>query len=315
MKITQVRLGRISVPLRVPFKTALRTVNSVEDVVVELHTDTGAVGYGEAPPTGVITGDTTGAIVGAIREHIAPAIVGRDIDEFEGRALSPYRTELVPVSLYEDELSAYQSCRQRYVEFLRSCRVDLSRPDGWQQFLRACSQASNGREAFEAYLEQRRLSRSCRAKFEAIWRLLCHHRGERTLVFTADNPTAYEIGQRFCLPVLTHHTRIAERRDLLSAFRSGELPALVTSRILNEGVDVPEASVGIVVSGTGSVREHVQRLGRILRPASGKQAVLYELVSVGTGEEGTSDRRRQHRAYGRPDGLAGLGRQEAPIGC
>ena len=61
MKITQVKLGRISTPLRVPFKTALRTVSSVEDVIVELHTDTGVVGYGEAPPTGVITGDTTGA--------------------------------------------------------------------------------------------------------------------------------------------------------------------------------------------------------------------------------------------------------------
>ena len=83
MKITQVRLGRISTPLRVPFKTALRTVNSVEDVIVELHTDTGAVGYGEAPPTGVITGDTTGAIIGAIQDHIAPAILGRDLDEFE----------------------------------------------------------------------------------------------------------------------------------------------------------------------------------------------------------------------------------------
>ena len=83
MKITQVKLGRISTPLRVPFRTALRTVRSVEDVIVELHTDTGAVGYGEAPPTGVITGDTTGAIIGAIRDHIAPAILGRDLDEFE----------------------------------------------------------------------------------------------------------------------------------------------------------------------------------------------------------------------------------------
>ena len=83
MKITEVRLGRISVPLRVPFKTALRSVSSVEDVVVEIHTDTGAVGYGEAPPTGVITGDTTGAIVGAIRDHIAKTIVGRDVDDFE----------------------------------------------------------------------------------------------------------------------------------------------------------------------------------------------------------------------------------------
>lgn len=83
MKITEVKLGKISVPLRVPFKTALRSVSSVEDVVVEIHTDTGAVGYGEAPPTGVITGDTTGAIIGAIQDHIAKSIIGRDVDDFE----------------------------------------------------------------------------------------------------------------------------------------------------------------------------------------------------------------------------------------
>ena len=81
MKITEVRLGLISVPLRVPFKTALRSVSSVEDVIVEIHTDTGAVGYGEAPPTGVITGDTTGAIIGAIRDHIAKTIIGRDVTD------------------------------------------------------------------------------------------------------------------------------------------------------------------------------------------------------------------------------------------
>ncbi len=83
MKITEVKLGKISVPLRVPFKTALRSVSSVEDVIVEIHTDTGAVGYGEAPPTGVITGDTTGAIIGAIQDHIAKSIIGRDVDDFE----------------------------------------------------------------------------------------------------------------------------------------------------------------------------------------------------------------------------------------
>ncbi len=83
MKITEVKLGKISVPLRVPFKTALRSVNSVEDVIVEIHTDTGAVGYGEAPPTGVITGDTTGAIIGAVQDHIAKSIIGRDVDDFE----------------------------------------------------------------------------------------------------------------------------------------------------------------------------------------------------------------------------------------
>ncbi len=83
MKITEVKLGMISVPLRVPFKTALRTVNSVEDVIVEIHTDEGAIGYGEAPPTGVITGDTTGSIIGAIKDHISKAIIGKDVDDFE----------------------------------------------------------------------------------------------------------------------------------------------------------------------------------------------------------------------------------------
>ena len=83
MKIKDIRLAKISVPLRVPFKTALRSVDSVEDVIVEIVTDTGAVGYGEAPPTGVITGDTTGAIIGAVRDHIAKTITGCDIDDFE----------------------------------------------------------------------------------------------------------------------------------------------------------------------------------------------------------------------------------------
>ncbi len=83
MKITDVRIGKISVPLRVPFKTALRSVSSVEDIIVEIHTDTGHVGYGEAPPTGAITGDTTGAIIGALKDHIIKTIVGRDVDDFE----------------------------------------------------------------------------------------------------------------------------------------------------------------------------------------------------------------------------------------
>jgi superfamily II DNA or RNA helicase len=72
---------------------------------------------------------------------------------------------------------------------------------------------------------------------------------------------------------------------------------LVTSKVLNEGVDVPAANVGIIVSGSGSVREHVQRLGRILRPQPGKTAILYELISLGTSEAYVSERRRQHPAY------------------
>ena len=83
MKITDIRIGEISVPLKTPFKTALRTVYSVEDIIVEIHTDTGNIGYGEAPPTGVITGDTKGAIIGALKDHIIKSIIGMDLDNFE----------------------------------------------------------------------------------------------------------------------------------------------------------------------------------------------------------------------------------------
>lgn len=83
MKITEIRLGRLSVPLRTPFKTAMRSVNSVEDVIVEIHTDTGAVGYGEGAPNGAVTGDTNGAILGAFQDHIIKTLVGREVDDFE----------------------------------------------------------------------------------------------------------------------------------------------------------------------------------------------------------------------------------------
>jgi len=79
MKITDIQFGMLRVPLKTPFKTALRTVDAVEDIVVMINTDTGHVGYGEAPATAVITGDTHGSIVEAIRHYISPRIIGAEI--------------------------------------------------------------------------------------------------------------------------------------------------------------------------------------------------------------------------------------------
>jgi L-Ala-D/L-Glu epimerase len=79
MKITDIRFGMLRVPLKTPFKTALRTVEAVEDIVVMINTDSGHTGYGEAPATAVITGDTHGSIVEAIRNYISPRLIGSDI--------------------------------------------------------------------------------------------------------------------------------------------------------------------------------------------------------------------------------------------
>jgi superfamily II DNA or RNA helicase len=120
------------------------------------------------------------------------------------------------------------------------------------------------------------------------------------IIFTDNNELAYKIGRDFCLPVITHKTKLKERKTFLEYFRSNVLRVLVTSKVLNEGVDVPSASVGVVISGSGAVREHVQRLGRILRNAPGKRAVLYELVAKSTSEKYVNERRKQHHAYQKP---------------
>jgi superfamily II DNA or RNA helicase len=135
------------------------------------------------------------------------------------------------------------------------------------------------------------------AKLTKLAELMERHRGERILIFTADNATVYRISRQFLVPAITHQTKAKERRRMLERFHSGEYSIMVTSQVLNEGVDVPAAAVGIVLSGTGTTRENVQRLGRILRKFGDKQALLYEVVARGTAEEFTSERRRQHTAF------------------
>ena len=127
--------------------------------------------------------------------------------------------------------------------------------------------------------------------------LLVRHANDRVLIFTADNATVYEIARRYLIPAMTNQTKPKERKAILANFHSGAFNAVVTCQVLNEGVDVPAAGVGVVLSGTGSATENVQRLGRILRKYGDKQAVLYEVIAKNTAEEFVSDRRRQHRAF------------------
>ncbi len=232
---------------------------------------------------------------------LGPICYRKEITDLPGETvLAPYETLTLPIHLTPEEERLYRQAREIYVDFLRENEISLGSPRGWGNFLRACSRLPGGRQALQAYLTQRRIARSPQEKFSTVHQLLTAHRHDRTILFTADNATAYQLGNLFTLPVITHHTRTQERMDFLEGFRRGDFPAIVTSRVLNEGVDVPAANVGIVVSGSGSVREHVQRLGRILRPSPGKTALLYELVTQDTGETYTAERRRMHPAYGKP---------------
>lgn len=230
-------------------------------------------------------------------ELLGPVRYRASIDALEGSYLAPYEIKTLAVELSEDEQARYDECRGLYIDFLRGSGVALDKPGGWGMFIAVCHRSEEGRQAFAAYREQRRIAFTAQAKIEALWRILLRHRRDRILVFTEDNDTVYRLARLFLLPVITHQTPPKERAQLLAQFAAGELPVLLTSKVLNEGVDVPDANVGVILSGSGSVREHVQRLGRILRKKDGKRAFLYEICTAVAAEHRISERRRQHRAY------------------
>lgn len=221
----------------------------------------------------------------------------QEIPELAGEWLAPYYTEVLTVRLSDAEMEEYQNLRAFYRGFLEANRLSTRSPEDWQRFLRVASRSADGRQAFAAWRKSRQIMGSNERKLELVQQLVMDEWGRPTLIFTNDNPTALTISKRLLCPCITHRTETKERRLYLDGFAKGDFKVMVTSRVLNEGVDLPGAEVAIIVSGTSTVRESVQRLGRILRQKPGKQAVLYELVAEGTAESFISERRRDHDAY------------------
>ena len=234
---------------------------------------------------------------GELDELIGPIAYRKDIIDLAGDYLATYETERVAIELSASERAEYEHEREIYRRFVEDHRISMARPSGWSEFIMLSARSADGRRAMQAYRRQRELAFCASAKLDYIEHLLDRHRHDRALLFTQDNATCYAVSRRFLVPAITHQTKVRERSEILARLAEGTLGAVVTSKVLNEGVDIPDANVAVVVSGSGSVREHVQRLGRILRKRDGKRAVLYELVTSDTSESYTSDRRRDHGAY------------------
>ncbi len=228
---------------------------------------------------------------------VGPMVCRKEIGELAGEYLASYDTETIAISLSTEERAAYDEARNIYRAFVQKHHIRMGDPAGWGTFIRLSAGSAEGQEAMRAYRRQRELAFTAPAKMRYLSVLLQEHRRDQTIIFTQDNASAYRIASDFLLPVITHQTKVRERSHILKGFTNRTYGAIVTSKVLNEGVDVPEASVAVIVSGSGSVREHVQRLGRILRQGEGKQALLYELVTEATAESYVSERRRDHDAY------------------
>ena len=236
---------------------------------------------------------------------IGPIVYRKEAQHLAGEFLADYTTEQISVVLSPEERELYESERNIFRQFTREKGIYFGDPRGWQQFIMLSARSQEGRRAMQAYRESKRIALGNDAKIHVLEKLMQRHRRERLIIFTAENEMVYRISEQFLIPAITHETPIKERRLWLEAFNKGEVLALATSKVLNEGVNIPEASVAVVLSGSGSSREHIQRLGRILRKQPDKQAVLYEVVTAQTTEERISQRRTDARQFQRDQALGG----------
>ena len=227
---------------------------------------------------------------------IGPELYRRAPEELSGVALAEYETVTIRVNLSEGERVAYEEAIGRRDGFLRERGLSLG-GNGWSRFVQASAQSAEGRAAMIAHTRARQIAFGAEGKLRVLEALLAEHWPTRTIIFTNDNATVHLISERLLIPAITHETATKERQRILDLFRDGTYPVVASSRVLNEGVDVPNATIGIVLSGTGSHREYVQRLGRLLRRGDdpGKRALLYEVIAEGTTEEGTARRRARPR--------------------
>ncbi|HKQ74256.1 MAG TPA: DEAD/DEAH box helicase family protein [Blastocatellia bacterium] len=232
----------------------------------------------------------------SLNELLGPLVYWKPMRELSGTRLAPYEVVRLSVDLSPEERLAYEREETIYLSYWRG-HSDHQIESRLDTLLREQARDAHARGALQAWYQMRRIIAGAEAKIDTLEELFRRHASDRVIVFTATNEVAYRVSQLFLIPAITHQTNARERKTILQRFGEGQYKSVVTSRVLNEGVDVPEAAVAIILGGSGSTREHTQRLGRILRQRANKLAVLYEITARGTMETGVSRRRRQTEAY------------------
>jgi superfamily II DNA or RNA helicase len=223
---------------------------------------------------------------------VGPIVYTRSAEELSAqRHIAAYRERRIFVDLTPEEEVRYAALLAEWRWYLATHRALLGGGDLFQALIQRSGYDPAARRALRAHHEARLIALNASAKIAEIERLLRRHASDKVIIFSEYTDLVDRISAMLLLPAITYRTPPRERHAILAGFRAGELTKLVTGRVLNEGVDVPDANVAVVASGSASMREYVQRLGRVLRPKPGT-AFLYELISRRTHEPGSARRRR-----------------------
>jgi len=207
--------------------------------------------------------------------------------------LSSYEVAHVFVDLMPDEAAEYERQYATFTNYLARRNVALRTPRDFSRFIMRSARDPEARKALLARNRALDIALNSRAKMEALKELLLEYPHDQTIIFTQHNKLVDRIACTFLIPAITHTTSKVERREILDNFHDGVYRIIVTSKVLDEGVDVPDATQAIILSGTGSSREFIQRLGRVLRKREGKHARLTEIVTRDTTETNISRRRKR----------------------
>jgi superfamily II DNA or RNA helicase len=227
-----------------------------------------------------------------VADLVGPVVHRLDPADLAGEHLAEYDIVRRSVELTDEERRAYDEAQETFSSYLARSGIQMQAGSDYRKLVLRSGTDPEAREALLARQRARSIAFNAERKTAALTEVLDRHREDRVIVFAAHVDLVYRVAERFLIPAITSHTPADERSRVLDRFRDGEYARVVTGNVLDEGVDVPDANVAVVLSGSGSEREFTQRLGRVLRPGDGGRAVLYEVVAADTSEERTADRRR-----------------------
>lgn len=250
--------------------------------ILEMLTAHSRLGLTATPPDGLA--------LWSLSRRIGPTVYTLGVEALRGTALADFTHETVKLHLDPLERAAYRRLRGEFSAFY-SRVLRLQPGTTWGELVQLAQRSQEGRDALTAWRGSRSLLAYPAAKRAAVRELLQRHAGDRILIFTADNATAYAIARELLVVPITCDIGRGERETMLARFRDGDCSVLVSAQVLEEGFDVPDAEVAIIVGGTGSKRRHAQRIGRVLRPRPGKRARVYELAVADSAEQRQVSRR------------------------
>ncbi len=201
--------------------------------------------------------------------------------------LAEYKIVTLKVNLKPDELRTLNKLRRRYRELVGYARFE----DVLEAARRGDEKAI---EALRLHNSMNLIIHKSRSKVEKAKEIIERElsRGSKIIVFAHYVDLAKQIAKETNAYLLTGDVPADKRKYILNEFKKAKSGVLVVTTLGDEGLDIPDANIGVLVAGTGSRRQFIQRLGRLLRPANGKVAVLYEIVTKGTVEELQSKRRK-----------------------